>query len=456
MRTRAAFALGISLALSACGGSSGEPVDHAAQRASCKYEVGSFAEDTHGEEAPPPATLPVEHIIVLMQENRSFDHYFQKLRAYGQQDVDVAPDDFSNPDKHGKKVPIFHDQTYCFLDTLHSWTASHIQYNAGKMDGFVITSEGKADDDDDIPPGLPQEMFGGARAMAYYDHTDLPYYYELASQFSIADRYFSSLLGPTWPNRMFLYAASSYGITTNVPAVEDKTTIFDLLAEAGVSYSIYADETPGVAVFSPDLQRHKDHVKPLNALYTDLQAGKLAQVVFADPIFGNHDIMSVDEHPPSIAPLGQKHIALILNELMASSVWSKSVAFLVYDEHGGLWDHVPPPPACIPDIYSPHLKADDIPGEYDRYGFRVPMITVSPFAKKHHVSHRVYDHTSIVRFIESRFKLPAMTKRDANAEVPWDMFDFENPPHATPPEIPVPVPDQTKIDLCETIFQDPG
>jgi phospholipase C len=148
------------------------------------------------------------------------------------------------------------------------------------------------------------------------------------------------------------------------------------------------------------------------------------------------------------------HVAGILDALMKSSLWQSSAAFLVYDEHGGLWDHVAPPPACVPDRYLPILEAGDPVAQFDRYGFRVPMIAVSPFAKQHHVSHRVYDHTSIVRFIEARFGLGAMTHRDANAEVPWDMFDFDNAPHATAPQIPVPTsaPDQAKVDVCQALF----
>ncbi|APR78080.1 Phospholipase C 4 precursor [Minicystis rosea] len=430
------------------------PGDAETNRASCTYGAGTLAADTHDPAAPSGATIPVDHILVLMQENRSFDHYFQKLPEYGQPDVDVAPADFSNPDENGNPVTIFHDTAYCFLDTAHSWAASHHQYNYGKMDGFVLASEGKLDDDEELPPGLPQEMLGGERAMSYYDATDLPYYYELANQFSIADRYFSSLLGPTWPNRMHLYAASSYGITRNVPAKEDRKTIFDLLAKAGVSYTIYADEMPGIVVFSPDLAAHSAHVKPLADLVTDIETGKLASVVFVDPILGNHDQSSIDEHPPAMAPIGEAHIARILDALMKSSLWASSAAFLVYDEHGGLWDHVPPPPACIPDGHAPKLVNDDPDEPFDRYGFRVPMIAISPFAKAHHVSHRVYDHTSITRFIEARFGLPAMTRRDANAEVPWDMFDFTSVPHMMPPSIPIPTPDPTKVEICEAIFAD--
>jgi phospholipase C len=444
----------LGLALAGCGGApSGPPddADAAAKRTACEYGAGALVEETHGRSQPDGRTIPVDHVLVLMQENRSFDHYFQKLPEHGQPDVDVAPDDFSNPDPDGKPVPIFHDTAYCFLDTSHSWGASHRQYDNGKMDGFVVTSHGKVEETDGLPPMVTEEMLGGERAMAYYDATDLPYYYDIASEFSIADRYFSSVLGPTWPNRMFLYAASSYGITSNVPSKADRT-LFDELDAAAVDFAIYADEQPGIAVFAEDLDQYKDHVRPLAAVRDDIENGTLPAVAFVDPILGNHDHSSIDEHPPAMAPIGQAHIAGILNALMESPLWSRSVAFLVYDEHGGLWDHVPPPQACIPDEHRPILPGN-APGEFDRYGFRVPLIAVSPFAKQHHVSHHIYDHTSLVRFIEARFGLPAMTRRDANAEVPWDMFDFEGKPHASPPSFPIPTPDPAKVEICAKVFK---
>ena len=116
--------------------------------------------------------------------------------------------------------------------------------------------------------------------------------------------------------------------------------------------------------------------------------------------------------------------------------WSNTVIFLTYDEHGGYFDHVPPPAACLPDDIPPDLQAGDEPGAFDRYGIRVPMVAVSPFSKKAFVSHVTYDHTSILRFIENRFDLPALTNRDANADPMLDLFDFENPPFVTPPRLP--------------------
>ena len=145
-------------------------------------------------------------------------------------------------------------------------------------------------------------------------------------------------------------------------------------------------------------------------------------------------------------------VAKVVDALTKSPNWSSSALFVTYDEHGGLFDHVPPPNACPPGDFTPVLQAGDPPGLFDRYGVRVPMMLVSPFAKKHFVAHDVYDHTSIVRFIEARFILPAITDRDANAEVPWEMFDFAGAPHATPPAVTLPDIQQAKIDACKPVW----
>src|SRR4029077_2809191 len=136
----------------------------------------------------------------------------------------------------------------------------------------------------------------------------------------------------------------------------------------------------------------------------------------------------------------------VINALLASPQWPRAALFLTYDEHGGFYDHVPPRPACTPDDVAPALQAGDDPGAYDRYGFRVPMVVVSPFARRQYVSHRVYDHTSILRFIETRFDLPALTRRDAHADAMLRMFDFGTPPFTTPPALPAAPIDQAHFD----------
>src|SRR5262249_34951196 len=145
---------------------------------------------------------------------------------------------------------------------------------------------------------------------------------------------------------------------------------------------------------------------------------------------------ATDEHPPSDMQVGQHFVYRQVARLMASPSWGRSVMFITYDENGGLYDHVAPPAACLPGSTAPAQQAEL--GGFDRYGFRVPVFVVSPYAKAHFVSHVVHSHASILRFIEARFGVPALSSRDANADAMFDMFEFSNPPFVRPPDITEP------------------
>ncbi len=381
------------------------------KRKSCLFAAGAKTTETVGAMVPHGNALPFDHVIVLMMENQSFDRYLSKLPENGITDVDVAPADASNPDptQGGKSIPRFHETRYCTLDTAHNWNQVHLQYDDGLMDGFITTSNP-----------------GGTRAMGYHDETDMPYYYWLAKTYSISDRYFCSLLGPTWPNRFYLWGATSWG-RTHTPDTPPlgKPTIRQRLGDAGKSFEYYRD---GSLVYSFGATFGYP-----GKVTADLEAAvkndTLPDVAFVDPNFGGgKDGAQNDEHPPANVQKGPKFVKRIV-DLIASNpaVWKKTVLFITYDEHGGFYDHVVPPAACEPDADRP----DDF--KFDRYGIRVPLYAVSPWTKKGYVSHQVGDHASITRFIENRFDLGAMTRRDANAWPLLDMFDFEKPTYTTPP-----------------------
>ncbi|MBZ5713552.1 phospholipase C [Nannocystis pusilla] len=421
-----------------------------ASRDRCAYEAGALPAETQGNAYPSGEQIPIDHIVVLMQENRSFDHYFQMLPQRGQPEADVAPADFTNPGPEGAPVAIYHQTQPCFGGTDHSWDATHEQIGGGEMDGFVTSNEGKGDD-------VIDETLRGERALGYYDDTDLPFYYWLANEFALADRYFSSVPGPTWPNRMYLYAGSSYGRTVNVN-FKPEATIFDHLVTRGVTFKVYFSDTGGLGDFltgllpDPETQR-----RPIAQYFADAKAGQLPAVAFVNATFDAPEAMATWEHPPSVPQLGQRFVAEVVSALMTSPNWSSSALFFAYDEHGGLFDHVAPPRACPPDAHAPELQPHDRPGKFDQLGVRVPMMVISPFARKHYVSHEVYDHTSILRFIEARFVLPALTARDANALAPWDMFDFSSPSFATPPQISLPEVDPGAIARCAQLYPEkPG
>jgi phospholipase C len=221
--------------------------------------------------------------------------------------------------------------------------------------------------------------------------------------------------------------------------------------------------TPGLGVlpdrliyfWSGDGAGSGTHVKKIDDFFTDAAAGKLPQVAFVDPDIGHEGPAQDDEHPPAVMQVGQKLLAQVTDALGRSPQWPSSALFITYDEHGGLYDHVPPPPACKPDDYAPELDPGDVQAGFDQLGVRVPLIVVSPFAKQHFVGHRVYDHTSILRFIEARFVLPALTIRDAYAEAPWELFDVSGVPHRAPPAVPIPDVDSASISRCVALFGSP-
>jgi phospholipase C len=425
--------------------------DAAAGRIACKFKKNALPAATQGKSFPMGDQIPVDTIVIMMLENRSFDHYFQAAPSAGI-DVEVAPSDFANPDPDGVSVPMFRDTTMCFVDPDHGWSAVHAQIDGGKMDGFVTSND--ATHETPIP-GIPLAMMKGDRAMGYYTEDDIPFTYWLAKHFAIGDHYHASVPGPTWPNRMYLYAASSFGRTDNTFPENVDATLMDYLTTRGVEWKIYRSETPCYGIF-PDriieaIGQHR--VVDLSEFEADAKKGTLPPVVFVDAGFSIDDANSYtqeDEHPPGLMQFGQRSTAGIVNTLMASPQWKRSAMFITYDEHGGLFDHVVPPKACPPDDRPAENAA---PGEgFDQLGIRVPFIVVSPWAKNGFVGHHVYDHTSIVRFVESRFTLPALSGRDANAEAPWEMFDFTSAPNESPPAAPVPTVDAKKKSACQKLW----
>ncbi len=364
----------------------------------------------------PDSSNPIEHVVVVMQENNSFDHYFGRLNVAGYEgQVDGITPEHSNPDAHGKNVFAFHEDKMCVIDLGHNWKAMHDTWDGGKNDKFA--------------------QLNGHRSLGYYEAADLPYYYALANQFAIGDRYFCSSLTQTYPNRFFLLAATAFGhVKNDTPKTSDEfsqKTIFDTLDQYGVSWKYYTDSPGYLSLFHP--LKAKDHAKfaKIDEYRTDLNAGKLPSVVFLDSDWEDGE----DEHPDADTRVGMSWVAARINELMQSPAWATSALFLTYDEAGGFSDHVAPPAACKPDEIAPNIPQGWPAGAYDRLGFRVPFVAVSPYARHHYVSHVTYDHTSILRFIENKWNLPALTRRDANAEGLIDLFDFKHP-DLTVPSLP--------------------
>jgi phospholipase C len=395
---------------------------------------------------PNPHSLPIDHIVILMQENRSADTYLGRLHAV--QPAYAAEPTRGNPDPlnpTGPPIRPFHKTNYCETSDLnHSWSGTHQEWNNGAMDGFTAANDINSANADPADPH-------GARTMGFYDQTDLPFYYGLYNTFATNDRYFQSVLSQTFPNRLYLYAGTSFGTTRNDSFLSTHTSVFESLDRGLVSWKIYSDQYPlsfGSLLFQYVSDRADQHVFPMSQYYSDAAAGKLPNVSFVDPRFLDKPRIQSDEHPPANVQVGQKFVSDVIHGLMTSPNWRSSALFLTYDEHGGFYDHVAPPPAPVPDNIPPNLRPGETPGGFDRYGFRVPAVVVSPFSKRHYVSHVVDDHTSILRFIELRFGLPALSNRDVNADPMFDMFDFSRPHFVSPPTLPTAVVDPVQLAAC--------
>ncbi len=405
----------------------------------CPYDAGALPAQTsalHG------AQIPVQTIVVFMQENRSFDHYFGQLARQGQRLSEAEPKTASNPGPGGGSVRAFHKKTYCEVADLdHSWSGTHREWNGGAMDGFAAAN---------VNPSDPS----GSRTMGYYTRRDLPFYYKLYATFAMGDRFFCSVLSQTFPNRFYLLAGTSFGEIANrfPPSATDfaQKSIFELLDAAGVTWKIYFAQLGFGLEFAYVRTQAIAKVVKIDQYFADAAAGTLPQVAFVDPIFVGPANVENDEHPPANVQVGEEFASRVIKALMKGPQWGQSALFLVYDEHGGFYDHVPPPRACIPDDIPPRLGANDVAAAFDRYGIRVPVVVVSPFAKKPFVSHVVHDHTSILRFIETRFDLPALTRRDANTDPMLEFFDFAKVPFRKPPHLSgAPIAKRQK-KLCES------
>jgi phospholipase C len=253
---------------------------------------------------------------------------------------------------------------------------------------------------------------------------------------------------------MFFHSASSFGHIGNTPPPSEdvKPSLFRQLDQRGISWLVYREGKTFEEKIFPALYRDRgEHFRDIEEFFADAAGNRLPAYVWLETSYGGPK--ATDEHPPADIELGQAQVARVIRALMQSPAWKRSALFIMYDEPGGFYDHVPPPSACVPDDIPPALEKRHLPGAFDRLGMRVPLIVVSPFAKKHYVSHSVYSHTSILRMVQARFELPALSRRDANSAIPYDLFDFDSPPFLAPPALPEPKVDQPALRACVQAFR---
>ncbi len=386
----------------------------------------------HAAEGNEPKT-PIEHFVFLFQENHTFDNYFGTREG-----VDGIPEGTCMPRVAGTTRPCvrpFHIGQRGVTDLAHTKAAFEQQLNGGAMDGFVEANSRDGRD--------------GTITMGYYDDRDLPYYWNIADEYVIFDRFFASAFGGSVTNHMFAVAAhpGATGKSEQIPEEGwgDLPTIFDRLDEAGVSWKFYIQnydptityrtrdtaevDRAAQVIWAPVLayERYIDdpefssRIVDMEEYYKDAAEGNLPAVSYLVP-------SGASEHPPGSIQAGQNFVRSLINELKRSEHWESSAFFWTYDDWGGWYDHVIPP------------KVDEF-----GLGFRVPALLVSPYAKRGFVSSDTSDFTSILAFIESNWNLKPLTDRDARANDMMEAFDFNRPPR--PPvflnlERDVPEPDR--------------
>lgn len=431
--------------------------------------------------ASPALINGVSHIVIMFQENRSFDDYFGQMTAYRQRNGipiassdgkinDLSSGNYANTVTSVSGVPSviapYHTGSVCTEDLTPDWAETHKEMDLASppaagpgapMDGFAQTAYDLGQYAQTLGVTLTDQT--GRRAMGHFDDSDLNYYYFMASNFAMSDALFSPVPSRTAVNRLYIHAATSQGHAHDPTVTLTAKTIWSELQAAGVSWKIYVTDIPPNFTYLSVFTYYGDsgvqaHVVPLAQYFTDLQNNTLPAVAFIE----TGQFSGRDEHPSNFnaaAPSapdrvnvqsGASFVSGIINALMGSTSWPSSVFFLTWDEGGGLYDHVPPIPVPNPDgIHPQDLFPTDPAGDFTISGFRLPNIIISPFARKNYVSHTPMDYTAILKFIETRWNLAALTQRDAAMPDMTELFDFSNPAWMTPP-IP---PAQSTAGVCD-------
>jgi phospholipase C len=369
---------------------------------------------------PSPADSGIEHVVIVMMENRSFDHFLGWLpNANGRQAGLTYVDGNGNP-----------QQTYRLTDFIgcphpdpdHSYQGGRDEYDDGKMDGWLRTTT--------------NDLY----CIGYYAEQDLPFFSAFAQNFTTLDNYFPSILGPTFPNRVFSHAAQTDRLTNSL-TISTLPTIWDRLAAAGVSNKYYYSNVPFLALWG-------EKYIPVSALFdqfiVDAAAGNLPAVSVVDPRFTIlDDGEGNDDHPHADVRAGEEFLGQVFNAVTQAPTWGSTVLIVNRDEWGGFFEHVVPPRVIAPN----DIDTDLVDGKA-LLGCRVPVIVASPFSvgnpAKPRINSLLYDHTSVLKMIEWRWNLAPLTLRDASDEIAnlASALDFANPNTTVPalPQVPEPIP----------------
>lgn len=324
---------------------------------------------------------PIQHVVILFQENHTFDNYFGTFP--GANGIRNDP----------SSVQPYHITT-AIHDLCHSTQCARDDYNGGKMDGFLQTE-------------------GSKQTFGYYDARDIPYYWSLAKNYTLFDNYFTSAFGPSLPNHFYLVAAQAPGVADSFShqATLKIRSVVDTLDATKVSWGYYSpyivgnENALGLISSVRSNATRMANLKDTSLFLTDLKAGNMPAVSWV--LAGDPE----NEHPPFDIGVGELYTKSIISAIQTSPYWSSTVILLTWDDFGGWYDHVAPP----------QLDKSGL-------GFRVPLLMISPFAKQGYVDHTLSDHVSLLKFVERAFGVPALTERDAMAS---DLMEALNPSYVS-------------------------
>ena len=370
---------------------------------------------------PQPEQSGIDHLVVVMMENRSFDHLFGWMPGTNGKQAGLTfngPSGFPHATHH-----LAGDFTGCgHPDPDHSYEGGRTQYDNRRMDGFLLDTK------------------NDVYSLGYYTEPDRPFHNSLARHYTVCDRYFCSILGPTFPNRMFSHAAQTDRLTNSF-AMSALPTIWDRLVSAGVTGTYYFSNLPFLGLWGP---KYVSISRPYEQFLIDARAGALPSVSFIDPKFTvADDGEGNDDHPHADIRAGDAFLAQTFAAVAQGPLWARTAFVITYDEWGGFFDHVPPP-----RVVAANLVDGDIVNGKTLLGFRIPVCVASPFSRNRHddderktrVVNALFDHTSVLKFIEWRWRLAPLTPRDATGDITnlARVFDFAHPDFSVP-QLPNPI-----------------
>jgi len=348
--------------------------------------------DGRAKSVPPVSGLSnIKNTVIVFQENHTFDNYFGTFPGAN----GITGAKICLPEKKGSQTPCvspFHSATLTPVDMNHTWNSAHQDYDGGKMDGFVYSEGNKA-------------------TMCYFEQADIPRYWKAAQEYVLCESYYTSVMSESLPNHLSLVAGTCGGIIDdNVPKTLSFQPIFQQLDQKGITWKVYSSTSSWFENFAyvQNTPSAKANFVASSQFTHDVAAGSLCDVSWIIGAPGG------DEHPTANVQKGQDSVAdQIVNPLGSASYWNSVAIFVTWDCFGGFFDHVVPPQV---DKYG--------------YGFRVPCLVISPFAKPGYLDSVTNDHTSILRFVEDRYALTPLSTRDAAANNMAEAFDFTQKPRA--------------------------